>query len=212
MITVSKLRPAIVGRSRARVPIFPHHRLRRVRHLYRRCAVGPPVVLAQRQIPSKTNEIPMVAELVEDLRAARFDRRWWCSPSTRCTPSEAQQATAALLAGAGAAYVMTVKGNQPGLQAPSSPFGPASRWSARLAHRARPRPGGTGGADMPGRGGPPGRANPPRLPGPHRRRQLPSRRPVPDCAGRAALVPGGERRRARRFGGFFWPCGAPLRR
>jgi len=32
-----------------------------------------PVVLAQRQIPGKTNEIPMVAALLQDLRAAGHD-------------------------------------------------------------------------------------------------------------------------------------------
>jgi len=72
-----------------------------------------PVVLAQRQIPGKTNEIPMVAALVDDLRAAGHD------PATMVFTLDAlhtQHRTAALLHNAGAGYLLTVKGNQPGLR------------------------------------------------------------------------------------------------
>lgn len=72
------------------------------------------LVLAQRQVPGKTNEIPMVPALVADLRAAGHD------PATMVFTMDAlhtQHSTARLLAGAGAGagYVMTVKGNQPRL-------------------------------------------------------------------------------------------------
>jgi len=73
----------------------------------------PAVVLAQRQIPGKTNEIPMVAALVADLRAAGHD------PATMVFTLDAlhtQHRTATLLDDAGAGYVLTVKGNQPGLR------------------------------------------------------------------------------------------------
>jgi len=72
-----------------------------------------PVVLAQRQIPGKTNEIPMVAVLVDDLRAAGHD------PATMVFTLDAlhtQHRTAELLDDAGAGYVLTVKANQPGLR------------------------------------------------------------------------------------------------
>ncbi len=72
-----------------------------------------PVVLAQRQIPGKTNEIPMVAALLDDLRAAGHD------PATMVFTLDAlhtQHRTAELLDDAGAGYVLTVKGNQPGLR------------------------------------------------------------------------------------------------
>lgn len=72
------------------------------------------MVLAQRRVPDKTNEIPLVAALVDDLRAAGHD------PAGMVFTLDAlhtQHATAALLHGAGAGYVMTVKGNQPGLLA-----------------------------------------------------------------------------------------------
>jgi predicted transposase YbfD/YdcC len=73
----------------------------------------PAVVLAQRQIPGKTNEIPMVAALVGDLRAAGHD------PATIVFTLDAlhtQHRTATLLDTAGAGYLLTVKGNQPGLR------------------------------------------------------------------------------------------------
>jgi len=73
----------------------------------------PAVVLAQRQIPGKTNEIPMAAALVADLRAAGHD------PATMVFTLDAlhtQHRTATLLDDAGAGYVLTVKGNQPGLR------------------------------------------------------------------------------------------------
>ncbi len=73
----------------------------------------PAVVLAQRQIPGKTNEIPMVAALVDDLRAAGHD------PATMVFTADAlhtQHRTAELFQNAGAGYVLTVKGNQPGLR------------------------------------------------------------------------------------------------
>ncbi len=73
----------------------------------------PAVVLAQRQIPGKTNEIPMVAALVQDLREAGHD------PASMIFTADAlhtQHATATLLHTTGAGYVLTVKGNQPGLR------------------------------------------------------------------------------------------------
>jgi len=72
-----------------------------------------PVVLAQRAIPGKTNEIPMVAALTEDLRAAGHD------PATIVFTADAlhtQHRTAELFHDLGAGYVLTVKGNQPGLR------------------------------------------------------------------------------------------------
>jgi len=74
----------------------------------------PAVVLAQRAIPGKTNEIPMVAALVADLRAAGHD------PATLVFTLDAlhtQHRTATLLHNAGAGYLLTVKANQPGLRA-----------------------------------------------------------------------------------------------
>jgi len=73
----------------------------------------PVVVLGQRQIPGKTNEIPMVAALVADLRAAGHD------PATLVFTLDAlhtQHRTATLLHTAGAGYLLTVKANQPGLR------------------------------------------------------------------------------------------------
>lgn len=72
------------------------------------------LVLAQRQIPDKTNEIPMVAVLLDDLRTAGH-----CIATMVFTLDalHTQHATARLLDGAGASYVMTVKGNQPKLRA-----------------------------------------------------------------------------------------------
>ncbi|MHB1739678.1 MAG: ISAs1 family transposase [Actinomycetes bacterium] len=86
----------------------------RAPHLLAAATHHCPVVLTQRQIPSKTNEIPMVATLVQDLRAAGHD------PATMTFTLDAlhtQHATAALLHQGGAGYVMTVKPNQPGLLA-----------------------------------------------------------------------------------------------
>ena len=81
-----------------------------------------PVVLAQRQIPGKTNEIRMVAALVDDLRAAGHD------PASMVFTADAlhtQHRTAALLHNAGAGYV---------LRRESQPARPAHRH-----HRAAPR-------------------------------------------------------------------------
>jgi len=83
------------------------------------------VVLAQRQIPGTTNEIPLVAELVTDLRAAGHD------PATMIVTADAlhtQHTTATVLHTAGAGYVLTVKGNQPGRSPPgSNGCGPTAR-------------------------------------------------------------------------------------
>lgn len=70
------------------------------------------LVLAQRQIPGKTNEIPMVAALLEDLTAAGHDL---AAMVFTLDALHTQHSTARLLHGAGAGYVMTVKGNQPRL-------------------------------------------------------------------------------------------------
>ncbi len=83
-------------------------------HLLSAATHGRSLVLAQRQIPGKTNEIPMFAALLDDLRAAGHDI------ATMVFPLDAlhtQHSTASLLEGAGAGYVMTVKGNQPKLRA-----------------------------------------------------------------------------------------------
>ena len=72
------------------------------------------LVLAQRQIPSKTNEIPMVAALLDDLRAAGHDL---AQMVFTLDALHTQHATARLLEDAGAGYVMTVKGNQSRLRA-----------------------------------------------------------------------------------------------
>lgn len=72
------------------------------------------LVLAQRQIPGKTNEIPMVAVLLDDLRAAGHDI---AKMAFTLDALHTQHSTASLLQGAGAGYVMTVKGNQPKLRA-----------------------------------------------------------------------------------------------
>ena len=83
-------------------------------HLLSAATHHTPVVLAQRQIPDKTNEIPCVAILLEDLRQAGHD----ISQITFTLDAlHTQRATATLLHHAGAGYVMTVKGNQPGLLA-----------------------------------------------------------------------------------------------
>ena len=83
-------------------------------HLLSAATHHTPVVLAQRQIPGKTNEIPMVATLLDDLRAAGHD------PSRMVFTLDAlytQRATASLLHEAGSGYVLTVKANQPRLLA-----------------------------------------------------------------------------------------------
>lgn len=86
----------------------------RAPHLLAAATHDRPVVLAQRQIPGKTNEIPMVATLLGDLRTAGHD------PGAMVFTLDAlhtQHATAALLHETGAGYVMTAKANQPGLLA-----------------------------------------------------------------------------------------------
>jgi hypothetical protein len=99
------------------------------------------LVLAQRQVPNKTNEIPMVAALLDDLRAAGHEvARMVFTLDALHT----QHSTAALLDSAGAGYVMTVKGNQPTLLAavqdrlrdpqPTS-TGEHSRGHGRTEHR-----------------------------------------------------------------------------
>jgi predicted transposase YbfD/YdcC len=70
------------------------------------------LVLAQRQVPGKTNEIPMVTELLADLRAAGHEL---ANMVFTLDALHTQHNTAALLHGAGAGYVMTVKANQPTL-------------------------------------------------------------------------------------------------
>lgn len=72
------------------------------------------LVLAQRQIPGKTNEIPMVAVLLDDLTAAGHDL---ATMVFTLDALHTQHATASLLDSVGAGYVMTVKGNQPKLLA-----------------------------------------------------------------------------------------------
>jgi len=82
----------------------------------------PAVVLAQRQIPGKTNEIPMVPALIQDLRVAGHD------PATMVFTADAlhtQHRTATLLDDAGAGYM---------LRRESQPARPA-----RSDHRAAPR-------------------------------------------------------------------------
>lgn len=71
----------------------------RAPHLLAAARHQAPVVLAQRQVPGKTNEIPMVATLLEDLKAAGHE-------AARITFTldalHTQHATAALLHDAGA--------------------------------------------------------------------------------------------------------------
>lgn len=86
----------------------------RAPHLLSACTHDTSLVLAQRQVPGKTNEIPMVPMLLDDLTAAGHDL------STMVFTLDAlhtQHATAELLHDAGAGYVMTVKANQPRLLA-----------------------------------------------------------------------------------------------
>jgi len=90
-----------------------HRGEQRAPHLLAAATHDRSVVLAQRQVPGKTNEIPMVPMLLDDLRAAGHD------PAQMVFTLDAlhtQRGTAALLDGCGAGYVMTVKGNQPGLR------------------------------------------------------------------------------------------------
>jgi hypothetical protein len=110
-------------------------------HLLSAATHHTPVVLAQRQIPGKTNEIPMVTTLLDDLRAAGHDpSRMVFTLDALHTP----HATARLLHEAGAGYVLTVKGNQPGLLAAVSaqvsaanpaPVRARSRGHARTSER-----------------------------------------------------------------------------
>ena len=84
----------------------------RAPHLLSAATHDQSLVLAQRQIPGKTNEIPIVKALLEDLTAAGHD------VATMVFTLDAlhtQHATASLLDNLGAGYVMTVKGNQPRL-------------------------------------------------------------------------------------------------
>jgi len=86
----------------------------RAPHLLAAATHQVPVVLAQRQVPDKTNEIPMVATLLKDLRTAGHDL------TTMVFTADAlhtQHDTATLMHDAGAGYVMTVKANQPKLLA-----------------------------------------------------------------------------------------------
>ena len=83
-------------------------------HLLAAATHAQPVVLAQRQIPDKTNEIPLVPALLEDLRAAGHDL---AAMTFTLDALHTQHTTATLLHSCGAGYVMTVKGNQPGLLA-----------------------------------------------------------------------------------------------
>ncbi|WP_407344996.1 hypothetical protein [Pengzhenrongella phosphoraccumulans] len=73
-------------------------------HLLSAATHHTPVVLAQREIPGKTNEIPMVTTLLDDLRTAGHD------PSRMIFTLDAlhtQHATARLLHEAGAGHVMS---------------------------------------------------------------------------------------------------------
>jgi len=72
------------------------------------------LVLAQRQVPDKTNEIPMVADLLDDLRAAghQLDTMIFTLDALHT-----QRDTATLLDQTTAGYVLTVKANQPTLLA-----------------------------------------------------------------------------------------------
>lgn len=83
-------------------------------HLLSAATHDKSLVLAQRQIPGKTNEIPMVAVLLDDLRAAGHDI---AQMVFTLDALHTQHATASLLDNAGAGHVMTVKGNQPKLRA-----------------------------------------------------------------------------------------------
>lgn len=84
----------------------------RAAHLLSAATHDRSLVLAQRQIPGKTNEIPMVGALLDDLTAAGHDL---ATMVFTLDALHTQHATARLLEDAGAGYVMTVKGNQPRL-------------------------------------------------------------------------------------------------
>jgi predicted transposase YbfD/YdcC len=81
-------------------------------HLLAAATHRTPVVLAQRQIPGKTNEIPCVALLLDDLRAAghHLEKMVFTLDALHT-----QHSTATLIDDAGAGYVMTIKANQPSL-------------------------------------------------------------------------------------------------
>lgn len=105
-------------------------------HLLAAATHRVPVVLVQRRVPGKTNEIPMVTTLLDDLRTAGHD------PAAMVFTLDAlhtQHATAARLHGAGAGYVMTVKANQPALLAAA-----AERITAQAPAPARQRSRGHG--------------------------------------------------------------------
>ncbi len=70
------------------------------------------LVLAPSQVPDKTSEIPIVAELLADLREAGHELT-----AMVCGALHAQHRTAKLLHQQTAGYVLTVKGNQPTLLA-----------------------------------------------------------------------------------------------
>jgi hypothetical protein len=117
--TASQLEPAVPGAARVAVAI-DGKTVRGARvagqatpHLLSAATHDRALVLAQRQIPGKTNEIPMVAALLDDLRAAGHDL---AQMVFTLDALHTQHATADLLDSAGAGYVMTVKGNQPKLR------------------------------------------------------------------------------------------------
>ena len=118
--TASQLDPVGPGAGRVAVAIDGKTvRGARIRgqatpHLLSAATHDRSLVLAQRQIPGKTNEIPMVAALLDDLRAAGHDI---ATMVFTLDALHTQHSTADLLEGAGAGYVMTVKGNQPRLRA-----------------------------------------------------------------------------------------------
>ncbi len=87
---------------------------RRAPHLLAAATHTRPVVLAQRQIPAKTNEIPQVSVLLSDLHGAGHNL---ANMVFTLDALHTQHSTAALLHGVRAGYLMTVKGNQPGLRA-----------------------------------------------------------------------------------------------
>ncbi len=118
--TASQLEPAAPGAARVAVAI-DGKTVRGARvagqatpHLLSAATHDRALVLAQRQIPGKTNEIPMVAVLLDDLRAAGHDL---AQIVFTLDALHTQHTTADLLDRAGAGYVMTVKGNQPKLRA-----------------------------------------------------------------------------------------------
>jgi len=118
--TASQLEPAAPNAARVAVAI-DGKTVRGARvagqatpHLLSAATHDRSLVLAQRQIPAKTNEIPMVAALLDDLRAAGHDI---ATMVFTLDALHTQHSTASLLDSAGAGYVMTVKGNQPKLRA-----------------------------------------------------------------------------------------------